>query len=71
MLDAKCIKVLREQRRLSQSSLAVAIGVDRQYVWKLEHGVRTDIRASTLGKLADALHCTTDELLGRKRRAAA
>jgi len=65
MLDAKHIKVLREKRGLSQAGLSARIGVDRQYVWKLEHEVATDIRASTLAKLADALDCTTDELLGR------
>ncbi len=71
MLDAKRIKALREQLAFSQATLAALIGVDRQYIWKLEHEVNTDVRASTLSKLADALHCTTDELLGRGRQVAA
>lgn len=65
MLDASKLKTLREQLLLSQVDVAKRIGKDRQYVWKLEHGVRVDVRASTLEKLADVLQCTTDYLLGR------
>jgi transcriptional regulator with XRE-family HTH domain len=70
MLDAVRLRELREECGLSQADLALEIGMDRQYVWKLEHGVNTDVRASTLEKLANVLGCTTDELLGRKKRKA-
>jgi transcriptional regulator with XRE-family HTH domain len=71
MLNAKRLRERRTSQGLSQEGLAKAIGVDRHYIWKLETGMHKDVRGSTLVKLADALDCTTDYLLGRQRKVAA
>ncbi len=65
MLDASRIRQVRLEAQLSQQHLGELIGQDQQYISKLERGVLTGMTIDTLEKLADALKCTTDYLLGR------
>lgn len=51
--------------RVPVSVVARAADVPDQTLRKLLHGVHTHILSDTLVKLADALGCTTDWLLGR------
>lgn len=66
MLHGKRIRMLRTQRSLSQGALGKFIEKDGQYVSKLERGVLSSVTTETLERLADALGCSTDYLLGRK-----
>lgn len=63
------LKMLRENRGLSQEQLADALGVDRTTIVKYETGASKPTRM--LQKLADFYHISTDELLGRDIPAAA
>jgi transcriptional regulator with XRE-family HTH domain len=54
-----------EKHILTQSALGERIGKDAQYVSKLERRILTSVSTTTLEKLADALECSTDYLLGR------
>jgi len=56
----------RLQLRLSQETLGKAIGLDQSYISKIERGDLQDITIITLERLADALHVSTDYLLGRQ-----
>jgi transcriptional regulator with XRE-family HTH domain len=53
---------------MSQESLGKAIGLDQQYISKLERGVITEITVTTLARLADALGESMDYLAGRRNR---
>jgi transcriptional regulator with XRE-family HTH domain len=68
MLSGERLRSLREARGLSQGALGKLIEKEGQYVSKLERGKLTGITVETLERLADALDCTTDELLGRTKR---
>jgi len=59
---AKRIKALREQRGLSQESLAAKAGVSRGYLARLETG-RHDPTVGTVEKLAKALRVKVTDLL--------
>ncbi|MBP1544359.1 MAG: helix-turn-helix transcriptional regulator [Oscillospiraceae bacterium] len=61
---AENIKTIRESRGLSQSELAEKIQLQKQNVSAYERGVKIPT-VEKLAALADALHCTTDRLLGR------
>ena len=65
MLNARCLKKLRQQARLTQGELAERIGKSQGYIGDLERGDRRGLTVTTLERLADVLGCTTDELLGR------
>jgi transcriptional regulator with XRE-family HTH domain len=60
------LKVLRTQRQLQQQDLAALIGVPPRTLSAIERGHRPmdQFRGYTLVKLADALGCTVDFLLG-------
>ena len=66
MLDGTRIRQLRLQHALSQSQLGSLLEKDAQYVSKLERGILVNVTAETLERLADALECSTDYLLGRE-----
>ena len=55
----------RLERRLSQGMLGKTMGKDQSYISKLERGELQDITIQTLVQLAEALHVSTDYLLGR------
>ena len=56
---------VREVRGLSQTDVALRTGVKVQNISRLEKGRRVHVRSDTLLRLADALQCSTDYLLGR------
>jgi transcriptional regulator with XRE-family HTH domain len=56
------IKLLREQRRMTQEELAARAGISRGYLARLETA-RQDPRLSTIEKLAKALRVKPAELL--------
>ena len=53
---------LREDRGLSQTTLAAKAGISREYLWRLETG-RQDPTLGTLERLAKALKVKVTELL--------
>jgi transcriptional regulator with XRE-family HTH domain len=65
MLDRERVRMRRLKLRLSQQQLGKKIGHDQGYVSRIERGEVTDITVRTLARLADALHVSTDYLLGR------
>lgn len=62
------IRLYRERRDLSQSELAIIMGVNRTAVAKWETGV-CNPRTDRLIKLAKILRCSVDDLLdiGKKK----
>jgi transcriptional regulator with XRE-family HTH domain len=66
MLDRDRLRMARLQGRLTQERLGKAIGQDQSYVSRLERGDFTEITVTTLERLANALHVSTDYLLGRQ-----
>lgn len=58
------IKKIREAKGLRQYELAARVGVKQASVSAWESG-QAYPSAENLLKLADILHCTVDELLGR------
>lgn len=66
MLDKHFIRRRRQELRLSQEQLGKLIKQDQAYVSTVEIGRRPSCTITTLTALAEALKCTTDELLGRK-----
>jgi len=58
---------MRQAKNLSQGVLGKLIEKDGQYISKLERGILPGMTVETLERLADALGCTTDELLGRTK----
>ena len=66
MLHTERLRMRRLKLRLSQKRLGQMIGHDQGYVSRLERGEITDITVRTLARLADALHVSTDYLLGRQ-----
>ena len=55
---------VREVRRLSQQDLAQRTGLKVQNISRLEKGHRVHVRSDTLLRLAEALRCSADYLIG-------
>lgn len=64
---AQRLKAARDRRGLSQGDLAEASGIDRQLISKYERGVKQP-GMDGLARLAQALKCSTDYLLGLKAK---
>lgn len=62
---AESIKKKREEYDIEQQELAQRIGVNKSFLSAVEGGTRTPSLAVTIA-LADTLHCSIDELIGRK-----
>lgn len=60
------LKELRKQRKLSQESLATALGVSKSIIGLYENGKRTPSR-QTLEAIADYFNVDIDYLLGREK----
>ena len=58
------ILILRRRRGMSQGALATASGLNRNTIARLEQGNLHDLGGQSLVKLALALGCSTDVLLG-------
>jgi transcriptional regulator with XRE-family HTH domain len=56
--------ILRRRRGLSQGGLAQASGLNRNTIARLEQDDLHDLGGQSIVKLARALGCTTDMLLG-------
>jgi DNA-binding Xre family transcriptional regulator len=55
---------LRNRRQLTQAELAKQAGISLQSIALLEQGVHRDLYGTTLRRLARALGCSVDELVG-------
>jgi transcriptional regulator with XRE-family HTH domain len=64
MLIGEKIQRLRGQRNWSQADLAELSGVKQSLLSRIERGSRPNPTADVLRKLAKALGCTTDYLVG-------
>jgi len=58
------IRVLRDRRGWSQAEVATRAAVPVQNIARLEQGRRLEVRSDMLRRLALALGCTTDYLVG-------
>ena len=63
-LLAERLRTLREAHGLSQTALAARADLNLGNVNELEHQRKSGVRADTIVALADALHVSTDYLLG-------
>ncbi len=59
------IKLLREKQGLSQQALSEKMGVDRQYIWKMENG-RINISADYIDKVIKNLECKHSDFFNTK-----
>ena len=59
------LKEIRLARGMTQEQLADKVGIERTSITNYELGTR-EPSLDTLRKLAEALDCTLDELIGRK-----
>ena len=64
-LLAERLRTVREAQGWSQTALAARAGLDLGNVNELERQQKPSVRADTIVALADALHVSTDYLLGR------
>lgn len=58
----KRIKLLREEKQLTQQALADLLNVDRQYIWKLEAG-KKNLTLDYLDKIIFKLNCKQEDFL--------
>jgi transcriptional regulator with XRE-family HTH domain len=61
----KRLRERREQAGLSQAEVSRRTGIIQRDISRLEHGIKPALWADTLLRLAEALECATDYLLGR------
>ena len=61
----KRLRGRREQVGLSQAEVSRRTGIIQRDISRLEHGIKPALWADTLLRLAEALECATDYLLGR------
>ena len=59
------LRARREELGFSRAQLAQACGIDRATVYRIEAGQVQEVGSGTLYRIAGALHCSTDYLLGR------
>ncbi|MDR6489232.1 transcriptional regulator with XRE-family HTH domain [Chryseobacterium vietnamense] len=57
------IRIFREEKKLTQTELAMMIGKDRQYLYKIEKGKVTS-SIFTISVIAYALDISLSELIG-------
>lgn len=58
------LKEQRLQKNITQEELGKKVGVLKQAVWKWEKGINKP-NSEMLLKICEALHCTTDYLVGK------
>ena len=63
MLDRKKIRLLRERAKMSQDSLAHAIGVSAETVSRVERGAAKHVSTATLEGIASELGVAPGDLL--------
>jgi transcriptional regulator with XRE-family HTH domain len=59
------LRTARERQGLSQQEVAKSAHITQQALSRYESGARQHVRSDVLIRLADALGCSTDYLLGR------
>lgn len=57
------IKELRENASMTQEQLAEKSGITRVTIARLESGMQSDLKVSSLKKLAEALSCKVGDLI--------
>lgn len=57
------IKELRESASMTQEQLAEKSGITRVTIARLESGMQSDLKVSSLKKLAEALSCKVGDLI--------
>jgi transcriptional regulator with XRE-family HTH domain len=60
-MPGKRIAIMRKSRGMTQAELGRAIGISRSMIGHVEHD-RGWLSLELAGKLAEALHCTTEDL---------
>jgi DNA-binding XRE family transcriptional regulator len=63
MIDSNKIRKRRRELDMSQEALGKAVGQDQAYISHIERGRITDITATSLAKIARALHVSMEELM--------
>jgi len=58
------LRTRRQQLDLRQQDLAQHLGARQGWISELETGKQTRLEAETVCRLAEALHCSSDYLLG-------
>src|SRR5262245_50520510 len=58
------VEQMRNQRRLSTQELADKSGISYQSLWRIERGQHKEPGLFTAARLADALQCSLDYLVG-------
>lgn len=61
----KSIKRIRKSRDMDQQELAKYVGVNKSSICKIEQGAQLPSLLTTI-KIANVLHCSLDDLCGRK-----
>jgi len=64
-----CIKSIREKKRINQKTLAEATQISQPYLHDLENNKR-GAKPETWQRIAVALGCTVEELMGREEETA-
>lgn len=67
MIDKEFFNSTLHLKGLSTKSLADLANLPEDTIKNIRYGRVKDVKCSTLEKLADALNCSTDELLGREQ----
>lgn len=62
-MNKKCLKVIREKKRLSQAEVANMVGITQPTYANIENAKRRP-SLPTAQRIARALGCTIDELFG-------
>lgn len=60
------LKNIREKKGLSQAELSKISGVSNVYISNLENGVKNNPSLDLIAKLADALQCSVNDILGEE-----
>ena len=59
------IKILREEKKMTQKQVGIAINIDESQYRRYELGQRTNPTKETLIKMADIFNTSIDYLVGR------
>lgn len=62
------LRNIRKAQGLTQVDLSQRVGLNRCYLSQIETGAKKNPSLTTVSRLADALGCTLDDLLGRAQR---
>ena len=60
------IKQLRKKQNLTQQQLGDLVGIDRQYMCRIENG-KINMTLNKLDKIIEALNCTPSEFFNLKQ----